>query len=46
MPITGMPLRKMDFISRLFALAEPVPLTEAILITKSLMREDAMLCMF
>ena len=46
MPITGMPLRKIDFINRLLALAEPVPLTDAILITKSLMREDAMLCMF
>src|SRR5580698_3301406 len=37
-----MPLRKMDFIKRLLALAEPVPLTEAILITRSLLREDDM----
>src|SRR6266446_9209966 len=33
-----MPLRKMDFISRLLALAEPVPFTVAILMAKSLMR--------
>src|SRR5262245_24285954 len=31
-----MPLRKMDFISRVLALAEPVPFTVAILIAKSL----------
>src|SRR6185312_15154555 len=33
-----MPLRKMDFISSVLALAEPVPLTVAILIVKSLIR--------
>ena len=38
MPITGMPLQKMDFISRVLALAEPVPFTDAILMAKSLMR--------
>src|SRR5262245_38918446 len=31
-----MPLRKMDFISSVLALAEPVPFTVAILIAKSL----------
>jgi len=36
--MTGMPLRKIDFISRLLALAEPVPFTVAILMTKSLIR--------
>src|SRR3954462_126263 len=30
-----MPLRKMDFMSSVFALAEPVPFTVAILIAKS-----------
>jgi hypothetical protein len=30
-----MPLRKMDFISSVLALAEPVPFTVAILIAKS-----------
>jgi hypothetical protein len=34
--MTGTPLRKMDFISSEFALAEPVPFTVAILIAKSL----------
>src|SRR5579859_5515724 len=33
-----MPLLKMAFISRVLALAEPVPLTVAILIAKSLIR--------
>src|SRR5689334_13807892 len=33
-----MPLLKMDFISSVLALAEPVPFTVAILMTKSLMR--------
>src|SRR5262245_48290078 len=37
--MTGMPLLKMLFIRRPLALAEPVPLTVAILMTKSLMRE-------
>src|ERR1700742_2949041 len=37
-PLTGMPLRKIDFISSELALAEPVPFTVAILMTKSLMR--------
>jgi hypothetical protein len=37
--MTGMPLRKIDFMSSVLALAEPVPLTVAILIAKSLMRE-------
>ncbi len=41
MPITGMPFRKIDFISSVLALAEPVPLTVAILMTKSLTREGA-----
>ena len=38
LPETGMPIRKMACISRLFALAEPVPLTLASLKAKSLMR--------
>src|SRR5215475_13754135 len=33
-----MPLRKIDFMSSVLALAEPVPLTVAILMVKSLMR--------
>src|SRR5690348_79909 len=33
-----MPLRKMDFISSVLALAEPVPFTVAILMVKSLIR--------
>src|SRR3981081_1732463 len=33
-----MPLLKMDFMSRALALAEPVPLTVAILMAKSLLR--------
>src|SRR5882672_7994273 len=37
-----MPLRKMDFISSEFALAEPVPFTVAILIAKSLTWELAL----
>src|SRR4051812_26239803 len=41
-PATGIPMRKIACISRLFALAEPVPLTVPILKAKSLMR-DAML---
>src|SRR6187402_1758576 len=32
--MTGTPLRKMDFMSSVFALAEPVPFTVAILIAK------------
>ena len=36
LPETGMPMRKMACMSRLFALAEPVPLTLAILKAKSL----------
>src|ERR1700704_7124996 len=36
--MTGMPLRKIDFISSELALAEPVPFTVAILMTKSLIR--------
>jgi hypothetical protein len=38
-----MPLRKIDFISSVFALADPVPLTVAILMAKSLTREGAAL---
>ena len=38
MPMTGMPLLKIDFISSVLALAEPVPFTVAILMAKSLMR--------
>ena len=34
-PETGMPMRKIACMSRLFALAEPVPLTVAILKAKS-----------
>src|ERR1700749_2265976 len=34
-----MPLLKMDFMSRVLALAEPVPFTVAILTAKSLLRE-------
>ncbi len=33
--MTGMPLRKMLFMSSVLALAEPVPFTVAILIAKS-----------
>ena len=36
-PVTGMPMRKIACISRLLALAEPVPFTVAILKAKSLM---------
>src|SRR6266550_3143788 len=36
-PVTGMPMRKMACMSRLFALADPVPLTVPILKAKSLM---------
>src|ERR1041384_1340818 len=36
LPVTGMPMRKMACMSRLFALAEPVPLTVPILKAKSL----------
>ena len=38
LPVTGMPMRKMACMSRLFALAEPVPLTVPILKAKSLIR--------
>src|SRR3982750_3856608 len=38
-PETGMPIRKMDCISNVFALAEPVPLTVPILKAKSFGRE-------
>ena len=37
LPVTGMPMRKIACINKLFALAEPVPLTVAILKAKSLM---------
>src|SRR5512147_961688 len=37
-PVTGMPMRKIACMSRLFALADPVPLTVPILKAKSLMR--------
>ena len=40
LPVTGMPMRKMACMSRLFALAEPVPLTVPILKAKSLMRSS------
>src|SRR5512146_3357086 len=36
LPVTGMPMRKIACMSRLFALAEPVPLTVPILNAKSL----------
>ena len=36
LPETGMPIRKMACISKLLALADPVPLTLANLIEKSL----------
>ena len=36
LPMTGMPIRKNDFMSRPFAEADPVPFTVAILTTKSL----------
>src|SRR5829696_5973562 len=39
LPVTGMPMRKMACMSKLFALAEPVPLTVPILNAKSLMRD-------
>src|SRR5215475_9334623 len=38
-PLTGMPMRKIACIKRLFALAEPVPLTVPILKAKSFVRE-------
>src|SRR5215211_4958982 len=38
-PVTGMPMRKMACMSKLFALADPVPLTVPILNAKSLMRD-------
>src|SRR5581483_12319328 len=38
-PVTGIPMRKMACMSKLFALADPVPLTVAIVKAKSLMRE-------
>src|SRR6185503_4854556 len=37
LPVTGMPIRKTACMSRLFALAEPVPFTVPILNAKSLM---------
>src|SRR5262245_55668684 len=37
-PLTGMPMRKIACINRLFALADPVPLTVPILNAKSLTR--------
>src|SRR5262245_35843408 len=40
--MTGMPLLKIDFISNVLALAEPVPFTVAILMAKSLMRAVCM----
>src|SRR3974390_126876 len=43
--MTGMPLRKIAFMSSELALAEPVPLTVAILSTKSLVRLGAGLVM-
>src|SRR5512132_912165 len=39
LPVTGMPIRKMACMSRLFALAEPVPFTVPILNAKSFTRE-------
>ena len=41
LPVTGMPMRKIACMSRLFALAEPVPLTVPILNAKSLTRVRA-----
>src|SRR5690606_315850 len=40
LPVTGMPIRKIVCMMRLFALAEPVPLTVPILNAKSLTREE------
>ncbi len=37
LPVTGMPIRKIACIMRLFALADPVPFTLASLSAKSLM---------
>src|SRR6476659_8212594 len=39
-PVTGMPMRKMACISKLLALAEPVPFTVPILNAKSLTRDS------
>src|SRR3954468_19454515 len=39
LPVTGTPIRKIACMSRLLALAEPVPLTVPILNEKSLMRD-------
>jgi hypothetical protein len=41
LPMTGMPLLKIDFMRSILALAEPVPLTVAILTTKSLIILDS-----
>src|SRR5690242_14863048 len=38
LPVTGMPMRKIACMSRLFALADPVPLTVPILNAKSFTR--------
>ena len=35
LPVTGIPIRKIDCMRRLFALAEPVPFTVAILKAKN-----------
>src|SRR3954466_53143 len=40
LPVTGMPMRKMACMSKLFALADPVPLTVPILNAKSLTRDS------
>src|SRR4029079_7254736 len=40
LPVTGIPIRKMACISRLLALAEPVPFTVPILNAKSLTRDS------
>src|SRR5580765_3029850 len=40
LPATGMPMRKMACISKLLALAEPVPFTVPILNAKSLTRDS------
>src|SRR3954470_11232764 len=44
LPDTGIPIRKIACISRLLALAEPVPLTLASLSAKSLMRTICCWC--
>jgi hypothetical protein len=42
--VAGTPIRKIDLVKREFALAEPVPLTVANLMTKSLIFTSLIYC--